>query len=322
MTWRSSLPIILISLISCKNDPKVKETPIPNKVESVTNDYYSTKHLIECDYLKSIKSDSNVKIIDFRTPKKFLNEHINNAINIWRIDIENKSFPYEGMMATETQIENLFSSLGIKNEDELILYDDSGACDASRLWWILKNYGFNNVKILNGGLTEWRQNGGELTSENITYDTSSFKLPHHNNMPLHIGLDEMKAVVKNKMSQVILDTRTDDEFSGNRQKKGASRGGHIPASVLLDWAHAIDYDKTKKFKSYSELLELYNKNGITKNKSIYVYCHSGVRSAHTTFVLTELLGYKNVKNYDGSWVEWSYYKGLPIKADSLTTLFK
>ena len=322
MTCKSSLLIIWISFISCKNDSKVKEPPITNETLSVTTGYYSTNHLIECEHLKSIKSDSNIKIIDFRKPEEFFNEHIDHAINIWRTDIENESFPYKGMMASKTQIETLFSSLGIKNNDELIIYDDSGACDASRLWWILKNYGFNRVKILNGGLTEWRQNGGKLTSEIITYGTSNFKLPLHSNMSLYIGLDEMKSVVKNRASKTILDTRTADEFSGKRQKKGASRGGHIPTSLLLDWVHAIDYHETKKFKPYNELLELYNKNGITKNKPIYVYCHSGVRSAHTSFVLTELLGHKNVKNYDGSWVEWSYHKDLPIKADSLTTIFK
>ena len=111
-------------------------------------------------------------------------------------------------------------------------------------------------------------------------------------------------------------------FLGNVKKKGASRGGHIPNSILLDWGHAVDFKATKKFKSYKDLLDLYQSKGITKEKEIYIYCHSGVRSAHTTFVLTELLGFKNVKNYDGSWIEWSFNKDLPIEQDIITTIFK
>ena len=307
--------------MSCKKETKsqfegVSKSPIVTKP-----DYYSTKHLMECEDLKDLSTSSNIKIIDFRKPDIFLKEHIINAINVWRTDIEDASFPYKGMMARRAKMEALFSRLGIKNEDELIIYDDNGACDSSRLWWILKNYGFNKVKILNGGLTQWKHKKGSLTSEVIKYPPSNFKLPFKSNMALYADLEDIKSLIVND-NKILLDTRTDSEFSGKRQKKGARRGGHIPNSLLLDWSHAIDFNASKKFKPYKELLELYQQKGITKRKEIYVYCHSGVRSAHTTFVLTELLGFKNVKNYDGSWVEWSFHKDLPFEQDTITTLFK
>lgn len=307
--------------MSCKKRTIPQIEDVLKESVITTPSYYSTKHLIECEDLKLLNTASNIKIIDFRKPDAFLKEHMVNAINIWRTDIDDNSFPYKGIMASRAKIEDLFSKLGIKNEDKLVIYDDNGACDSSRLWWILKNYGFNNVKILNGGLTEWKHKNGPLTSKVIFYDVSNFKFLHHKNMSLYTDLESVKSLVVDD-NKILLDTRTDDEFSGKRQKKGASRGGHIPNSIWLDWGHAVDFNATKKFKSYKDLLDLYQSKGITKEKEIYTYCHSGVRSAHTTFVLTELLGFKNVKNYDGSWIEWSFNKDLPIEQDTITTLFK
>lgn len=312
---------LLICFMSCKKRTEPQIEDVLKEPMTTTFDYYSTKHLIECEDLKVLNTASNIKIIDFRKPDAFLKEHLVNAINIWRTDIDDNSFPYKGIMASRSKIEALFSRLGIKNEDKLVIYDDNGACDSSRLWWILKNYGFNNVKILNGGLTEWKHKNGPLTSNIIFYAVSNFKFLHHENRSLYVDLEGVKSLVVDD-HKILLDTRTADEFSGKRQKKGASRGGHIPNSIWLDWGHAVDFNATKKFKSYKDLLDLYQSNGMTKEKEIYTYCHSGVRSAHTTFVLTELLGFKNVKNYDGSWIEWSFNKDLPIEQDTITTIFK
>ncbi|AUP77434.1 sulfurtransferase [Flavivirga eckloniae] len=320
MTWRIKMLSLLICFVSCKKRTKPHYDVLKKPVTTPLG-YYSTKHLIESEDLKVLNTSSNIKIIDFRKPEAFLKAHLDHAINIWRTDIEDDTFPYKGIMASRAKIEALFSKLGIKNEDELIIYDENGACDASRLWWILKNYGFDNVKILNGGLTAWEHKGGALTSDIMSYNTSSFRLPSNENMSLYADLKDIKSLVVDD-NTILLDTRTGNEFSGKRQKRGASRGGRIPNSVLLDWAEAIEFNTTKKFKSYKDLLDLYESKGITKEKKVYVYCHSGVRSAHTTFVLTELLGYKNVKNYDGSWIEWSYNKDLPIEQDTITTLFK
>ena len=113
---------------------------------------------------------------------------------------------------------------------------------------------------------------------------------------------------------MLIDTRTKEEFLGEYIKKGAFKAGKIPKSKLIDWANAINYDGDKKIKSKAELNEIYA--GLNKNDTLYVYCHSGVRSAHTTFVLTQILGYKNILNYDGSWTEWSYYEKLLLNKDN------
>lgn len=138
-------------------------------------------------------------------------------------------------------------------------------------------------------------------------------------MKYAISKEEVVTALSKKI--ILVDTRSFDEFSGKQQKKGASKAGRIPNSIHIDWAEAINFHGNQKIKSVETLTEFYAKKlKATKNDSIILYCHSGVSSAHTTFVLTQLLGYKNVKNYDGSWTEWSYFNDLPFTNDSLTKI--
>lgn len=306
MKLKISLFIFVISLISCQENKEV----LIDKIVKVS-------YLIEVDELLRIVEQPNVKIIDFRKAKFYLEEHITGALNIWRTDIENKSYPYDGMMASKEQIEALFSKLGIDIKDTIVIYDDNGLCDSARLWWILQNYNFTNVKLFHGGITAWKLNQGNVSKIIPPIEKTVFKLPAYSAMKYFVSKDGVLKSLNSKT--IILDTRTEDEFSGKHQKKGALKGGRIPNSKLIDWSEAIDYHGDKKIKSFEELNTIYNKFS-SKQDTIIVYCHSGVRSAHTTFVLTQLLGYKHVKNYDGSWTEWSHFDELPIIKDSITKI--
>ncbi len=307
MYWRINIAFLLV-LSACTQEQKRETTEVV--VEG--------NYLIEADELKKIAHRPNIKIIDFRKRNDYDKAHIAGALPMWRSDIEDDSYPYGGMMANHTKIEALFSQLGIQSNDTLVIYDDSGLCDAARLWWLLQNYDFTNVRLFHGGLNAWKENNGSISSEIPLVKKSVFKLTNTPSMKYYHSKEAMQAAMNS--NTVILDTRSEDEFTGKRQKKGAAKGGRIPNSMHIDWAETIDYSGSKKFKPIQELEAIYSQLNLKKDDPIIVYCHSGVRSAHTTFVLTQLLGYKNVKNYDGSWTEWSYFNELPFEKDSLTTI--
>lgn len=307
MNWKNSLWIGLIALFfSC------------NSEEPKNHSAYNTKHLIGIEELMEVADRPDIKIIDFRKPDPYLQGHIPKAFNMWRTDIEDPSFPYGGMMASPEAIEVLLGSMGITSKDTLIVYDDRGGCDAARLWWVLKNYDFHNVKLFNGGLSSWENAGGEITHELPVTKKAVFSLSEVSPLKYHIDRDEIMELMTSD-GPILLDTRSADEFSGKRQKKGAAKGGRISGSIRIDWEEAVDFESNGRLKSLQELEKVYSKLGTNKDQLIITYCHSGVRSAHTTFVLTEILGYTNVRNYDGSWIEWSNLK-LPIEKDSITTI--
>lgn len=301
----SILGILLLFFLSCKNKEAISLLDIaPN-------------YVIELNEFDRISSNPNVKLIDFRKPSLYDKGHISGAINIWRSDIEDTSYPYGGMMASKDSLEKLFSSKGIKNTDLLIVYDDNGLCDAARFWWVLQNYGFTNIRLLHTTYTALRANNRSIDQEIPKVSSTDFKFTNKPFTTLYISKEDvLKKLNKNT---IILDTRTPDEYSGKRQKNGAAKGGRIPTSTLIDWATAINFHSDKKLKSIQKLDSIYSTIIPSKKSDVVVYCHSGVRSAHTTFVLTQLLGYKNVKNYDGSWIEWSNFDSLPFERDSITS---
>mgnify|MGYP001816428873 CR=1 FL=1 len=311
MILRISLYAALyILLLSCKG---INETQ-----NSVLTNYASTEHLIEAKELAGIFEHENLKIVDFRTPENYRAGHINGSINIWRTDISDNSLPYEGMRADKENIERLFSRLGIENDDLIVIYDDKGSYDAARLWCLLKSYDFDSVKILNGGLNCWGGAGEKLTVKPVSYAPTQFYLPEKSDENLWVDKEELISLLGKRNSNIrIVDTRSSEEYNGTLIKKGASKAGRIQNSIHIDWAKAIDLRNSKKFRSVEELQEIYNVLEMNLKDTVVVYCHTGYRSSLTTFVLKELLGFENVRNYDGSCVEWSYFNDLPYEKDSL-----
>lgn len=304
MNWKINIILFVVFFWSCQDEKVTK-----------TNDL-EIGSIIEISTLKKYLDEPQVKLIDFRKKEDYRKGHIPGAINLWRTDIEDASFPYGGMMASRQQIESLFQNLGINSEDTIIVYDDRGMCESARLWWILKNYNFKNIKLLNGGFSAWMEIEGSLDTLTPVLKPSVFKLAENHGMKHYISKENLLKSMGTNVT--IIDTRSEDEFSGKLLKNGAKRAGRIPGSIHLDWANSIDYHGSKKLKSYDDIELIYNKLNIKKTDSIILYCHSGVRSAHSTFVLSELLGYENVMNYDGSWTEWSHFDDLPIENDHIT----
>jgi len=310
---RYLLLFFTLVLISCN---RTKEKKVSAPLTSHT--YHSNSQLIEVEELISISKNQNIKIIDFRKEEKYLESHIPNALNIWRSDIEGKAYPYKGMVANKSTIEKLLQNLGIHENDIIIIYDDRGLCDAARLWWVLKTYNFKTIKLLNGGWQAWKETGGQMSINIPVVIPSNIKLIESKEKEMYVGRSDVLELLNTTNDAALLDTRTIEEYSGLRMKEGAKRSGRIPQSKHIDWMNAIDEKNMQKFKSQKALESIYTPLLTSKDQAIIAYCHTGVRSAHTTFVLTELLGYTNVKNYDGSWSEWSYYENLPIEKDSVT----
>ncbi len=315
MNFRNNLLLVFIIslLVSCQE----------KKQPENTGDILISKHLVESSSPLLQNKDVRIKIIDFRKPDQFEKGHISGAINLWRNNIQDTSFSYGGIRVKKEVLETRLGNLGITNDDTLVVYDNWGSADASRLWWLLKLYNFDKVYLLNGGYSSWEKMGGGITMNNPEIRPVAFSFPTKNNTQLVIEREEILRLLNSNNSNIFLvDARTADEHHGKTVKEGARIGGHIPNSIHIDWAEAVDYGHTYKFKSIPELEKIYSRIGASKEDTIIVYCHTGVRSAHTTFVLTQLLDYKNVLNYDGSWVEWSYFVDSPIEKNSKSAVKK
>ena len=256
-------------------------------------------------------------VIDVSKPEVFIENSINGSINISRKDVANNKAEYGGLMASKEEIEALLTRLQISPNDQIVLYDHKGGCDAARVWWVLSYYGHKSVQLLDGGLNSWGERVGIKSKldnlnpkENYRFGSSSVSQVRY------ATFHDVKRALSDTNS-ILVDTRSQIEFEGGIQKDGSFRKGRIPGSIHIDWASNIDYHGGQHLLSRDDLLKLYESKGIAKHKNIIVYCHSGVRSSHTAFVLTEVLGYPRVSNFDGSWIEWSYYSELPIETGSM-----
>ena len=211
--------------------------------------------------------------------------------------------------------EALMSRSGIGNDTTVVLYGDNNNWFATYAFWLLKMYGHQDVRLINGGRKKWLDENRPVTTK-IPQVTSTTYTARDLDPNLRAVRRDVEAHLDNSAGALV-DVRSPDEFSGkllappNLPQEGSQRGGHIPGATNIVWARAVDEDGT--FKSHAELTELYGGNGVTADKDIIAYCRIGERSSHTWFVLTYLLGYPKVRNYDGSWTEWGSSIGLPIE---------
>ena len=260
--------------------------------------------------------DVNTLIIDLRKTDAYKEAHLTGSVNSWRSEYVDTSMLYGGVMPTKEQFRAILSNLGVNSNDKLVLYDNRGGCESARFWWILKVYGHSSAYIVDGGFDALVEFGFPVSDDLLEVVPSIYEFPEEENLILFASLSDVKNALGDT-NVVLLDTRSEEEYIGKKQKEGAFRAGRIPGSILNDWINCVNYKEAKSIKSIKDLAYDFNQLGITKDKKVIVYCQSGVRSAHTTFVLTEILGYQNVKNYDGSWIEWSYHKELPIDSGLL-----
>ena len=238
--------------------------------------------------------------------------HIPGAVGWnWKRDLQDQTVRD---VAPREAFEQLIGRSGISPETTIILYGDNNNWFAAYAYWALQYYGHGKAKLVNGGRVKWEAEGRELSTEVPSYPAVDYRFPDQPQEQFRAYRDEVAA----KLGRIgLVDVRSPAEFSGqllapeNLPQEGAQRGGHIPTAVNIPWASAVQQDGT--FRSVQELRELYQGKGISPEREVIAYCRIGERSAHTWFVLKELLGYPEVRNYDGSWTEWGSSIKAPIE---------
>jgi thiosulfate/3-mercaptopyruvate sulfurtransferase len=277
-------------------------------------EYAHPEVLVDTQWAADHAGDPKVKVVEVDVDTgSYETGHIKGAIGLdWRKDLQAR--PIRDMLPKD-ELENLLSSKGISADDTIVVYGDNNNWFAAWFVWNLKYYGHKDARLINGGRKKWQDEGRDLVTDAPSIKPASYKAGQPNKA-IRALRDEVFADL-GKSSVVLVDVRSPKEFSGellapeNLPQEGAQRGGHIPAAANIPWAQAVREDGT--FKPASELKALYQAKGVTPDKAVIAYCRIGERSSHTWFVLQYLLGYPNVRNYDGSWTEWGSLIGAPIE---------
>ena len=278
-----------------------------------TNGYAFEGALVSTQWLAQHLGDTNLRLVEVSVDTaSYDSGHIPRAVGwSWKQDTQDtlrRDIP--GQVA----FEQLMSRAGIAEDTTVVLYGDMDNWFAAYAFWLLKYYGHQDVRLLNGGRKKWLAEGRALTTDVPQHAPSSYRV--------HALATNLRALRDNVVAHVgrpgaaLVDVRSPDEFAGkllapaNLPQEGAQRGGHIPGAANIPWGKAVDEDGT--FRSADELRAIYAGQGITPDKDVIAYCRIGERSSHTWFVLKYLLGYPTVRNYDGSWTEWGSSIGVPI----------
>jgi thiosulfate/3-mercaptopyruvate sulfurtransferase len=280
--------------------------------------------LITCDELKTMvdAQDPNLVLIAVMKPVSFKLGYIPGSLNVWRSDYEPKAdepYPFGGMMLNRSEFESFARRLGVNNDSKIVLYDEK--YDATRVWWAFYMYGKTDVRVLDGGMQAWKAAGYD--TDMAMFNPSADETGNFVAKPRHAAMvASMSEVWQAKTDPEIQlwDTREPKEWSGEQLKKGAFRKGRIPWATFLNWkefkASVGDEKNPTLFKDAAGVQAVVDKYGMDPAKRQIFYCQSGVRTTTEMFALY-LLGWDVDKlgNYDGSWIEWSYYEENPLVAD-------
>jgi thiosulfate/3-mercaptopyruvate sulfurtransferase len=279
------------------------------------SEYAHPQALVSTEWLAEHLEDPGLRVVESNEdPLLYAMGHIPGAVNIdWQNDLND---PLVRDYLNAEQFAALLSRNGIGPDTTVIFYGDKNNWWATYSFWVFQLFGHTNAKILNGGRQKWVDEGRAMTRDVPTYAAVEYPTPVRDDAPIRAFREEVLAHVQ--AGKKLVDVRSPGEYSGtllhmpNYPQEGALRGGHIPGAKNVPWATAANPDGT--FKSAAELRAIYEQEqGLSPESDVIAYCRIGERSSHTWFVLTYLLGYPNVRNYDGSWTEWGNSVRLPIE---------
>jgi thiosulfate/3-mercaptopyruvate sulfurtransferase len=272
--------------------------------------------LVETGWVNEHLNDRTIRIaeVDYDPTANYNLGHIPGSVLLdWRKDMND---PISRDIVGSEQLEDVLSKAGVSPETKLVLHGDFNNWFAAFAYWILNYHGVQNVVLMNGGRKKWIAEDRPVTKDVLTFARTTFKLKAGQNESIRTYYEYVKGSLK-QPKKILVDVRSPAEFTGEitappeYPNEHAQRGGHIPGAVNIPWSQAVKEDGT--FKIEKELSNLYEAKGVTPDKEVITYCRIGERSSFTWFVLKYLLGYPNVKNYDGSWSEWGNMVRNPIQ---------
>jgi thiosulfate/3-mercaptopyruvate sulfurtransferase len=278
-------------------------------------EYAHPEVLVDTQWVEDHLKDPKVRVaeVDYDPKANYkLGHALGTVLFDWKEDIND---PLTRNIFSKQSCEDLLQRAGINNDTTLILYGDFNNWFAAFAFWVFKYYGYDDIRLMNGGRKKWLEEDRPLSKDIPEYPKGNFKAAEPDNS-IRVFLNYVRDSIESSQ-KVLIDVRSPKEFTGEilappeYPTEHAQRGGHIPGALNIPWSQAVSEDGT--FKSAEELKKLYESKGITSNREVITYCRIGERSSHTWFVLKYLLGYPDVKNYDGSWTEWGNMIDNPIE---------
>ncbi len=288
----------------------------PSLPEINARGYARPEVLVSTDWLAAHLDDPNVRVIESNEdPLLYPSGHIRGAVQVdWARDLND---PLTRDYLDRPHFEQLMSSIGVTNDTTVVFYGDKSNWWACYAFWVFQLFGHTKAMVLDGGRLKWEKEGRDMTRETPKLAPTSYRAPERDDTKIRAFRDEV--LVHMKVKRPMVDVRSPQEFSGERThmpeypQEGVLRGGHIPGAKSVPWARASNPD-SGTFRSADQLRAIYEQEqGLKPSDEVVAYCRIGERSSHTWFVLTYLLGYPNVRNYDGSWTEWGNSVRMPVE---------
>ena len=278
--------------------------------------YTHAEVLVSTDWVASHLGDTSVRIVESNEdPLLYSSGHIPGAVEVdWARDLNH---PIRRDYLDEQAFQALVNRLGINPQTTIVFYGDKNNWWATYAFWVFQLFGHTNARVMDGGRLKWEKEGREMTREVSGYPTTDYPLPAREDSKIRVFREQ---VMKHVEAQgQLVDVRSPEEYSGERlhmpdyPNEGALRGGHIPGAANIPWGTAVN-PEDGTFKTAAELRQIYiENNGLKPEREVVAYCRIGERSSHTWFVLSYLLGFEQVRNYDGSWTEWGNLVNVPIE---------